>query len=287
MKNRIEPAITLTDYRTIRENVERKVRRRRSRSTPPASEINAIDERLRSHIQTADSENSNAASSGKKAPLKLLTEQVVDVVSAENHIEYLHKELKTNVVHYSKSKSDKFNTESVDASRRKKSSNVLPSIFSSTRKAASKWKHYVSHRREDRKFRKHFEILNLKKLLECGEKRRSTLVRESFGFLEEEFDGYDGSKQSMDEIAKKSHVKSKELIRYFISLSKSKKDDSKVELDYVETLIEDGADLNWPDKHGQTVLHEVARIWHPDVAQFLIEHGKLENYLFEWYLHAS
>ena len=34
-----------------------------------------------------------------------------------------------------------------------------------------------------------------------------------------------------------------------------------------------GADINIGDKHGQTVLHAIARDWHTDVAKFAIDNG--------------
>lgn len=47
------------------------------------------------------------------------------------------------------------------------------------------------------------------------------------------------------------------LIVYFAKLGSSQKD-SLVDLDYLETLIKSGAKVNYTDRHGQTVLHEVS-----------------------------
>jgi len=44
-------------------------------------------------------------------------------------------------------------------------------------------------------------------------------------------------------------------------------------LNFVDSLLQNGADINFPDKHGQTIMHEISRGWHPDVAQFAIQHG--------------
>ncbi|KAK6191478.1 hypothetical protein SNE40_003156 [Patella caerulea] len=63
------------------------------------------------------------------------------------------------------------------------------------------------------------------------------------------------------------------LIQYFAKLGQSNKDDESVNLDFVESLLNAGADINCMDKFGQTILHEVARAWHTDVARFLIEKG--------------
>ena len=32
------------------------------------------------------------------------------------------------------------------------------------------------------------------------------------------------------------------------------------------------ADVNFTDQHGQTIMHEIAREWHTDVANFLLHH---------------
>lgn len=48
------------------------------------------------------------------------------------------------------------------------------------------------------------------------------------------------------------------LIVYFAKLGSSHKD-SCVDLDYLETLIKSGAKVNYTDRHGQTVLHEVSQ----------------------------
>uniref|UniRef100_A0A7M5WS19 Ion transport domain-containing protein n=1 Tax=Clytia hemisphaerica TaxID=252671 RepID=A0A7M5WS19_9CNID len=63
------------------------------------------------------------------------------------------------------------------------------------------------------------------------------------------------------------------LIVYFSKLAKSKDEEELIDLNFVESLLDNGADINFPDKHGQTVLHEISRGWHPDVARFAIEHG--------------
>lgn len=61
------------------------------------------------------------------------------------------------------------------------------------------------------------------------------------------------------------------LIVYFAKMGHSVK--SVVDLDYLKTLIRSGANLNYTDRHGQTVLHEVALRWPVEVAQFLLENG--------------
>ena len=50
------------------------------------------------------------------------------------------------------------------------------------------------------------------------------------------------------------------LIVYFAKLGASHQD-SMIDLDYLETLIESGAKVNYTDRYGQTVLHEVKFIY--------------------------
>ena len=63
------------------------------------------------------------------------------------------------------------------------------------------------------------------------------------------------------------------LIIYFSKLAKSNNDDENVDLNFVEALLQSGADINFSDMHGQTVVHEISRAWHPDVALFAIQHN--------------
>ena len=63
------------------------------------------------------------------------------------------------------------------------------------------------------------------------------------------------------------------LIVYFSKLAKTKDDDETIDLNFVDSLLQNGADINFTDKHGQTIMHEISRGWHPDVAKFAIQHG--------------
>ena len=49
------------------------------------------------------------------------------------------------------------------------------------------------------------------------------------------------------------------LLQYFSKLGKTMKDNEVIDLDFVETLLKSGADVNCTDKHGQTLLHEVRK----------------------------
>ncbi|XP_022090577.1 uncharacterized protein LOC110979250 isoform X2 [Acanthaster planci] len=67
------------------------------------------------------------------------------------------------------------------------------------------------------------------------------------------------------------------LISYFAQLARSEIEDEVVDLEHVEYLLENGADIRCTDKHGQTVLHEAVRAWETDVASFLLEKGADPN----------
>ena len=63
------------------------------------------------------------------------------------------------------------------------------------------------------------------------------------------------------------------LIVYFSKVSKACNEEEVVDLSFVESLLQNGADINFSDKHGQTILHEIASAWHPDVAHFALKKG--------------
>lgn len=69
-------------------------------------------------------------------------------------------------------------------------------------------------------------------------------------------------------------VRNSALIHYLATLANSNNFEDKFDYDFVESLINNGADVNSKDKSGQTVFHEVARSWNIDVARFLIKHGR-------------
>ncbi|XP_040210884.1 transient receptor potential cation channel subfamily V member 6-like [Rana temporaria] len=59
------------------------------------------------------------------------------------------------------------------------------------------------------------------------------------------------------------------VLNYFIKLSKN--EDEQINLETIDQLLSKGCDVNEVDKYGQTAMHEVAKSWHIEVAQFLIE----------------
>ena len=70
-----------------------------------------------------------------------------------------------------------------------------------------------------------------------------------------------------------SPVRNHALIHYVATLANSNKMDDVFDINFVESLVKNGADINSPDKTGQTIFHEVARSWNVDVARFLIKIG--------------
>ena len=67
---------------------------------------------------------------------------------------------------------------------------------------------------------------------------------------------------------------SKTLLVYFMELATIEDDELRVvDFDYLKQLFTSGVDVNVTDRYGQSIMHEVARIWHVDVARFMIKHG--------------
>ena len=69
-------------------------------------------------------------------------------------------------------------------------------------------------------------------------------------------------------------VKNQALMHYIADLANSNDADDVFDYDFVKTLLRNGADINCKDLTGQTIFHEVARSWNPDVAKFLVKNGK-------------
>ncbi|XP_052106818.1 transient receptor potential cation channel subfamily A member 1-like isoform X2 [Mytilus californianus] len=65
----------------------------------------------------------------------------------------------------------------------------------------------------------------------------------------------------------------KALFDHFKELGRSKNADAVVDLEFISSLLRNGANINCSDRHGQTLLHEVARMWHVDIAKFLLDEG--------------
>lgn len=68
-------------------------------------------------------------------------------------------------------------------------------------------------------------------------------------------------------------IRNQALIHYVARLASSNSDGDEFDFSFVESLLENGADINTTDKYGQTMFHEVARSWNVDVARFLLNRG--------------
>eukprot|EP00105_Crassostrea_gigas_P041955 XP_019926103.1 PREDICTED: transient receptor potential cation channel subfamily V member 1 isoform X2 [Crassostrea gigas] len=93
----------------------------------------------------------------------------------------------------------------------------------------------------------------------------------------EDLEAYKPFGMRQDTKKKLRSANDKTLIDYFYQLGQSRDPNAKVDLDFVDSLIKNGANINCNDKHGQTLLHEVCRTWHIDVAKFLLELGANVN----------
>ena len=47
------------------------------------------------------------------------------------------------------------------------------------------------------------------------------------------------------------------LLQHFSKMAVASQDEAHINLDFVESLLKNGADINAADRYGQTVLHEV------------------------------
>ena len=80
--------------------------------------------------------------------------------------------------------------------------------------------------------------------------------------------------QNKENMGKENKNKNETLIKYFINLARKDNDQEKlVDFQHLSDMFQSGVNINTTDKHGQSVMHEVARIWHTDVAKFLLLHG--------------
>lgn len=269
MKNKIEPEVPLIDFKTIRENVERRIRRRRTRSSPSES---SILNRMEEEEQIKNDAPTSKTVGETDKPNKHRQESLIG--------EGKHFVLDEDASEKNRGKmlGDNATVEEISEIGVENGPEVGPKLegFRSLKRAVSKWIDFTSTRRDCMSFLKDFEKLNLKKIDEDGSsKTRATLNSNVCSFLDEDIDGYvTVARRSIDETKRRKVAKSKELIHYFVSLARDEDKNSAVNLDYVERLLLEGADPNHGDKHGQTVLHEVARIWHTDVARFFIENGR-------------
>ena len=138
------------------------------------------------------------------------------------------------------------------------------------RNVVSKWKSFSTKRKEtgdkSSMYRKGPAPLD-----EPGKKKRKTMLRCTHGTLDSDVESVGES--DVEPGADNSLASSKGLILYFAKLATSRDEDETVDLQFVYSLLQGGADINFTDKHGQSILHEISRAWHSDVAKFLLSHG--------------
>ena len=96
------------------------------------------------------------------------------------------------------------------------------------------------------------------------------LNEETYGCYQQG-DSQDGVKSTAGVIRRQMQTApNRSLIQYLARLSDPEKMEDFIDLEFVDSLIREGADINCTDLFGQSVLHEVARTWHVDVAKFLV-----------------
>ena len=138
-------------------------------------------------------------------------------------------------------------------------------------KIKQKWINTLNYTsRLKNKSRKYFEEVNFKLI-----KQKLPHESKSMGCLVDYWgDTIKRGKPKLHRGSITNKTKSKVLLNYFIEVSKIEDDKLRVvDYNYLEELFDSGVDNNATDRYGQSILHEVARIWHVDVARFMIQHG--------------
>ena len=101
-----------------------------------------------------------------------------------------------------------------------------------------------------------------------GKSKRKFTIRCSHGTLDSDIES---DEEEIDGVRKNQNASCKSLILYFAKLAISSNEGEGIDLGFVESLIKGGADVNATDRAGQTILHEVSKAWHVDVAKFLLD----------------
>ena len=77
------------------------------------------------------------------------------------------------------------------------------------------------------------------------------------------------------------------LIQYLATLVKKNNVIESFDFDFVEYLLENGANINHFNAVGQTPFHIVAKYWNIDVARFLLDHGRHICFIHDIYVDTS
>lgn len=86
---------------------------------------------------------------------------------------------------------------------------------------------------------------------------------------------------TVDKKKNKKAAGSRALIIYFAKMAR-KGSTETIDYRFLDSLFKGGANVNVTDKHGQTVLHEIARNWNTDVAKYFIAKGADINIGDKW-----
>ena len=148
-------------------------------------------------------------------------------------------------------------------------------ILNKQNSAFSKWKHYVSTKRESRK--------NTKRILSERRCRIYENLKEPVAFLDSDMEEALPENMNALESGNDTGVNSqtaqsasnRALLIYFAKLARADPElpTTVVDFEFVDSLLQSGADINVCDRYGQTIFHEASRAWHCDVALFLLEKG--------------
>ena len=61
------------------------------------------------------------------------------------------------------------------------------------------------------------------------------------------------------------------ILHIILKVAGSGNEDEVIDLEFVHSLITNGASVHTTDRHGQSVLHEAARDWDLGIAEFLLD----------------
>ncbi|XP_078610224.1 uncharacterized protein LOC144881203 isoform X4 [Branchiostoma floridae x Branchiostoma japonicum] len=160
-----------------------------------------------------------------------------------------------------------------------KAANVF-SAAQAVQEAVSKWRNYNTSRRHVQENKTVYRHIKPKTVYAVKKKPELEGLASDLDddVEDDQIDAALGFPGLGDTAAKrKASASNRAFISYFAKLGKVDGSDDFVDLDFLENLIDNGANVNSTDRYGQSVLHEVARAWHIDVAKFLLGKGMDPN----------